>query len=133
MCIRDRLYIVEKGGQTVTDVKSLAGKTIYATGKGATPEYALTYLLAQNGLTLGKDVTVEWKSEPTEIVALMAQEDHAIAMLPQPFVTVEMCIRDRAHLDLDGGAGFQVLLVYAEASGSHLDDGVFTVCIKILM
>ena len=82
------LYIVEKGGQTVTDVKSLAGKTIYATGKGATPEYALTYLLAQNGLTLGKDVTVEWKSEPTEIVALMAQEDHAIAMLPQPFVTV---------------------------------------------
>ena len=82
------LYIVEKGGQTVTDVKSLAGKTIYATGKGATPEYALTYLLAQNGLTLGKDVTVEWKSEPTEIVALMAQEDHAIAVLPQPFVTV---------------------------------------------
>ena len=82
------LYIVEKGSQTVTDVKSLAGKTIYATGKGATPEYALTYLLAQNGLTLGKDVTVEWKSEPTEIVALMAQEDHAIAMLPQPFVTV---------------------------------------------
>ena len=81
------LYIVEKGGQTVTDVKSLAGKTIYATGKGATPEYALTYLLAQNGLTLGKDVTVEWKSEPTEIVALMAQEDHAIAMLPQPYVT----------------------------------------------
>ena len=47
------LYIVEKGGETVTDVKSLAGKTIYATGKGATPEYALTYLLAQNGLTLG--------------------------------------------------------------------------------
>lgn len=82
------LYIVEKGGQTVTDVKSLAGKTLYATGKGATPEYALTYLLAQNGLTLGRDVTVEWKSEPSEIVALMAQEEHAIAMLPQPFVTV---------------------------------------------
>ena len=38
-----------------------------------------------------------------------------------------------AHLDLDGGAGLQVLLVYAEASGSHLDDGVFAVCIKILM
>ena len=29
------LYIVEKGGETVTDIKSLAGKTIYATGKGA--------------------------------------------------------------------------------------------------
>ena len=47
------LYMVEKGGETVTDIKSLAGKTIYATGKGATPEYALTYLLARNGLELG--------------------------------------------------------------------------------
>lgn len=82
------LYIVEKGGETVTDIKSLAGKTIYATGKGATPEYALTYLLAQNSLTLGEDVTVEWKSEPTEIVTLMAQEESSVAMLPQPFVTV---------------------------------------------
>ena len=31
------LYMVEKGGETVTDIKSLAGKTIYATGKGAAP------------------------------------------------------------------------------------------------
>lgn len=95
------LYIVEKGGQTVTDVKSLAGKTLYATGKGATPEYALTYLLAQNGLTLGRDVTVEWKSEPSEIVALMAQEEHAIAMLPQPFVTTAQTKSDAIRVALD--------------------------------
>lgn len=82
------LYIVEKGGETVTDIASLNGKTIYATGKGATPEYTLTYLLSQHGLTLGEDVQVEWKSEPTEIVALMAEQDNAVAMLPQPFVTV---------------------------------------------
>ena len=82
------LYVVEKGGETVTDVASLSGKTIYATGKGATPEYALTYLLSQHGLTLGTDVQVEWKSEPTEVVAQMAQEEGAAAMLPQPFVTV---------------------------------------------
>ena len=108
------LYIVEKGGQTVTDVQSLAGKTLYATGKGATPEYALTYLLAQNGLTLGRDVTVEWKSEPSEIVALMAQEEHAVAMLPQPFVTVaqgkieglRMALDLTAEWDkLDNGSG----------------------------
>ena len=82
------LYMVEKGGETVTDVASLSGKTIYATGKGATPEYALTYLLSQHGLTLGTDVQVEWKSEPTEIVALMAEQENVVAMLPQPFVTV---------------------------------------------
>ena len=113
------LYIVEKGGQTVTDVKSLAGKTIYATGKGATPEYALTYLLAQNGLTLGKDVTVEWKSEPTEIVALMAQEDHAIAMLPQPFVTVAQSKIEGLRMALDLNAEWDAL-----DNGSALITGV---------
>ena len=81
------LYIVERG-DTVESFADLAGRTVYATGKGTTPEYALTYLLAQNGLTLGEDVTVEWKSEPTEVVAQMAQEEGAVAMLPQPFVTV---------------------------------------------
>ena len=81
------LYIVERG-DTVESFADLAGRTVYATGKGTTPEYALTYLLAQNGLTLGEDVDVEWKTEPTEVVAQMAQEEGAVAMLPQPFVTV---------------------------------------------
>ena len=82
------IYIVEKGGETVTDWASLKGQTIYSTGKGSTPEYALNYLLEQNGLDPASDVTIEWKSEPAEIVTQMAAEDHAIAMMPQPFVTV---------------------------------------------
>jgi len=82
------LDIVEKGGETIQSMADLAGKTIYATGKGSTPEYALTYLLAQAGLTIGTDVTVEWKTEPAEIVALMGTQDHVIAMMPQPYVTV---------------------------------------------
>ena len=103
------LYIVEKGGETVTDITSLNGKTIYATGKGATPEYALTYLLAQHGLTLGEDVQVEWKSEPTEIVAQMAQEDNAVAMLPQPFVTVAMGQVEGLRVALDLNAAWDTL------------------------
>ena len=82
------LYIGEFNTEELHSVADLKGKTIYATGKGATPEYALTYLLSQHGLTLGTDVQVEWKSEPTEIVALMAEQENAVAMLPQPFVTV---------------------------------------------
>ena len=124
------LYIVEKGGETVTDIKSLAGKTIYATGKGATPEYALTYLLAQNGLELGRDVNVEWKSEPTEIVAQMAAMDNTVAMLPQPFVVVARSQVDglRVALDLTKewnalGGGSQlitaVLLVRSEFLEQH--------------
>lgn len=80
------LSIVETGS-SVQSFADLKGKTIYATGKGTTPEYALRYLLSQNGLDPDTDVTIQWKSEPTEIVALLSQGE-GIAMLPQPFVTV---------------------------------------------
>ena len=82
------IYIVEKGGETVQGIADLKGKTIYATGKGNTPEFALRYLLAQNGLDMDTDVTMEWKSEPSEVVATISTMDSAVAMLPQPFVTV---------------------------------------------
>lgn len=82
------LYIVEKGGETVQALEDLKGKTLYATGKGSTPEYALAYLLAQHGMDINTDLTVDWKSEHTEVVAQMAKEETAIALLPQPFVTV---------------------------------------------
>ncbi|MCR4955534.1 MAG: ABC transporter substrate-binding protein, partial [Lachnospiraceae bacterium] len=38
------LYIVENG-DSVQSVEDLKGKTIYASGKGSTPEYALNYML----------------------------------------------------------------------------------------
>ena len=82
------LYIVEKGGEVVQSLEDLKGRTIYATGKGSAPEYALTYLLKEHGLDIAADVTVEWKSEPTEVVALLAQNENAVAMMPQPYVTV---------------------------------------------
>ena len=49
------LYIVESG-DTVSSAADLKGKTIYASGKGSTPEYALNYVLKQNGLVPGTDV-----------------------------------------------------------------------------
>ncbi|MDR1193268.1 MAG: ABC transporter substrate-binding protein [Peptococcaceae bacterium] len=80
------LYVVETG-DTVTAAADLRGKTIYATGKGSTPEYVLRYILSANGLDPERDVTIEWKAEPAEVVALLSQGG-GVAMLPQPFVTV---------------------------------------------
>ncbi|MDD6265412.1 MAG: ABC transporter substrate-binding protein [Clostridia bacterium] len=82
------IYICEKNGETVQALSDLKGKTVYATGKGSTPEYVLAYLLNQNGIDIEKDLTIEWKNEPSETVAAMATQDNAIAMLPQPFVAV---------------------------------------------
>ena len=95
------LYIVEKGGETVQSVADLKGKTIYATGKSTTPEYALSYLLAENGLDIAADVTMEWKSEASEVVAQMATLDSAVALLPQPFVTVAQTKVEGLRVALD--------------------------------
>ena len=81
------LYIVENG-ESVQSIKDLAGKTVVAAGKGSTPEYALRYLLAENGIDPDSDVTIDWKSEHSECVAALASGQATIALLPQPFVTV---------------------------------------------
>ena len=81
------IYITERG-ETVKSVADLKGKTIFATGKGTTPEYSLRYILTKNGLDPDKDVKVEWFGEASEVVAKAAQTAGAVAMLPQPYVTV---------------------------------------------
>ena len=65
------LYIVETG-DSIQSVADLKGKTIFSTGKGTTPEYTLRYLLSAAGIDPDKDVTIEFKSEATEIAALLA-------------------------------------------------------------
>ena len=81
------LYIVENGN-SVQSMADLAGRTIAASGKGSTPEYALRYLLTENGIDPDTGVTIDWKSEHSECVASLASGAATIAMLPQPFVTV---------------------------------------------
>jgi len=91
------LYIMESG-DTITSIEDLAGKTIFSTGKGASPEYALKYLLNSYGV---KDVTIEWKSETVECVAALAQKPNSIAVLPQPFATAAMMKDPTIRVALD--------------------------------
>lgn len=94
------LYIVESG-DTVSEVKDLAGKTIYSTGQGTTPEYTLRYLIEKSGLDPDKDVNIEYKSEAAEVVSALKQNKEAIAMLPQPYVTAAMKNDAQLHIALD--------------------------------
>ena len=81
------LNIVESG-DAIQSIADLKGHTIYATGKGASPEYVLNYLLTQAGLTPGTDVDVQFLSEHTEVVAQLTTTPGSIGVLPQPFVTI---------------------------------------------
>ena len=94
------LYIVETG-DTIHSVEDLKGKTIYSSGFGATPQYTLNYLLNAYGIDPEKDVTIEYKTEHTEVAAVLSSSDNAIAMLPQPFVTTVMMSNDKARIALD--------------------------------
>lgn len=90
------LYIVANGA-SVQSVEDLAGRTIYAAGKGATPEYTLRYILSKYNIK----ATVEWKSEHAECVAALLQDENAVALLPQPFATSAVMQNENARIALD--------------------------------
>ncbi len=114
-------YIVEKGN-TVSTLADLQGKTVYATGKGSVPEYILRYLLTENGIDPDKDVTIEWKSEPTEVVALLAQQASGIALLPQPYIVTAQAKLPELRTAVDLTAAWNTL-----DNGSQLITGVTVV------
>ena len=94
------LYLVENG-DTIQSAEDLKGKTIYASGKGATPEYALNSVLEANGIDPEKDVTIEYKSEHAEVVAALAEDQTAVGLLPQPFVTTALMKNENLRVALD--------------------------------
>ena len=119
------LYIVENG-DSIQSVSDLAGKTIYASGKGSTPEYALNYILSENGIDPESDVTIEWKSEHSECVAALASDEDGIAMLPQPFVTTAQAQNENLRIALDLTKEWDALQADAEEP-SALITGVVVV------
>ena len=110
------LYIVENGN-TVNSIADLAGKTIYASGEGATPQYVLDYLLAQNGLT--DKVTVKYVGEHTALAAMVASGEAKIALLPEPFVSAVTVKNPDVRVALDLNTAWE------EASGTKLVMGVY--------
>lgn len=79
-------YIVTNGVE-VNTLEDLRGKTIVSAGQGATPEYIITKLLTDSGMTVGEDVFVEFKSEHADVASLIVSGEAQIALLPEPNVT----------------------------------------------
>lgn len=92
------LYVVENG-DSIKSIEDLKGKTILSTGKGATPEYSLNYILEKAGII--DDVNVEFKSEHSELAGLLSQGKADIAVLPQPFVTTALEKNNNLRVALD--------------------------------
>ncbi len=117
------LYMVS-GNSSISSVADLAGKTIYLTGKGTTPDYVLHYILNGNGIDADQDCTLEYRSEATEVAALLAENPDAIGLLPQPFVTAACAQNDALSVIMDMNAEWEKL---QGESGSRLVTGVTVV------
>ena len=74
-------------GQEIASIADLVGKTIYAPGQGANPEYILRYVLTGNGLDPDKDVTIQFVGEGSELLTVWQTDPEAIIMAPQPVAT----------------------------------------------
>ena len=89
------LYIVS-GDTGISTLNDLKDRTVYLTGKGTTPDYVLQYILKENGLD--GQVNFEYKSEATEVAAVLAEDEMAVGLLPQPFVTAAMAKNDKLNI-----------------------------------
>ena len=74
-------------GQEAAAVSDLKGKTIYAPGQGANPEYILRYVLSGNGLDPDKDVTLRFVGEGSELLTVWQSDPEAVILAPQPVAT----------------------------------------------
>jgi NitT/TauT family transport system substrate-binding protein len=122
------LYVVT-GDSSISSLADLAGKTVYMTGKGTTPEYVMDYLLAENGLT--GQVSLEFESEATEVASLLAADPSAIGILPEPYVTsvetksptLKTAISLTDEWDkLQGGSGSQLVTGVTIVRNEFLED-----------
>ena len=99
------LYILESG-KTVTDLSDLSGKTIYATGQGATPEYVLNEVLAANGLD---DVTVIYMGAHADLANAMAAGEVTLALVPEPFVSIVLAKNPDVQVKIDVNAEWKAI------------------------
>ncbi len=120
------LYMLDSTGE-INSVADLKGKTIYATGKGSTPEYVLNYVLTENGIDPKKDVTIEYLSEHAELAAHIAAGTAQIALLPEPNVTTVLSSNENVKIALNMTEEWDKIAGKDESNGSILTMGCVVV------
>lgn len=89
------VYLVENGN-SVTDMKGLSDKTIYALGEYSSYETQIKYILSENDVdTTG--ITFEYVESYDEAFEI----DGAVVVLPEPYVTAGLTEYENVNICLD--------------------------------
>lgn len=98
------LYVVVNtdvvGDLEINSIEDLVGQTIYTAGEGTTVEYIIDYLLSENDLVDGEDLTIEFLSEHSEVSTKVAAGEAGIVILPEPFVSVALAANENLEVAL---------------------------------
>lgn len=94
------LYLVADGSHTVNSFADLKGQTIYAPAQN--PSFIFSYLCQANGLTVGEDVFIDNSyAQPADLRTAVAAGEVALAVLPEPMVTIAKSGNDQLVTALD--------------------------------
>lgn len=95
------LYVAENG-DSIREFKDLSEKSIASSGKGATPDIVLEYLIKQNGMT-DKKPKIEYFAEASELAGVLIGKKADIAVIPEPILTSVLKKSRDTRLALDLG------------------------------
>lgn len=94
------LYIVENG-ERIERIEDLKGQTLILAGKGSAPEYILDHLLITAGIDPVKDITKEFMANHTDVVSTVLTKSGAIALLPEPHVSIAQSKEENIRVAVD--------------------------------
>ncbi|MEG2298258.1 MAG: MqnA/MqnD/SBP family protein, partial [Anaerovoracaceae bacterium] len=81
------LYLTENKSNKIKNLSDIKDQTIYASGKGGSPEYILQEVLKKNKVDYSS-LNIKWLATHSDVTAAHMKDPGSIALLPEPFVTV---------------------------------------------
>ncbi|MDR3258429.1 MAG: ABC transporter substrate-binding protein [Fusobacteriaceae bacterium] len=88
-------YIV--GKNDVTSFSEIKNKTIYAMGKGLTPDIILISILKENGINPEQDVNIQYFANAEELLSvyLTKNDENVLLVLPEPNISNLLAVKSQ--------------------------------------
>ncbi|MEG0291474.1 MAG: MqnA/MqnD/SBP family protein [Anaerovoracaceae bacterium] len=81
------LYLTENKTNKVSSFKDINKQTIFASGKGSSPEFIMKALFESAGINFDT-LNIKWLSNHSDVVAAHMKNPSSLALIPEPFLTV---------------------------------------------
>jgi len=94
------IYLVGSG-DPLKDLSDLSDKTLYLSGKGATPDYLTQYFLAQSDMVPGENIQLDFSYTHPDLTKALITGLVDYALLPEPFTTTALMANDDLSVVLD--------------------------------